>query len=63
MLGRAFGPALFAAVTAIENQQTHSFLALANTALMFALMIVLLFLLENMPWQRLEAHSTDGART
>ena len=50
-LGRAFGLALFSAVCAIDNQQTYHFLAVANTALMFSIMLLLLYLVENLPWQ------------
>jgi uncharacterized membrane protein YccC len=35
MLGRAFGLALFVSIAAISNEQTYSFLSVANTAMMF----------------------------
>ena len=41
-LGRTFGLAMFAVITSIDNQQTYSFLSIANTALMFPLVFVLL---------------------
>jgi hypothetical protein len=51
-LGRAFGLGLFSAVCAINNQQAYNFLTVANTALMFSILILLLYLVENLPWQQ-----------
>ena len=48
-LGRTFGLAFFAVVTGISNEQTYSFLAVANTALMFALVLLLLTLTASLP--------------
>jgi len=41
-LGRVFGLAMFVVVTSITNEQTYSFLTVANTALMFPLVFLLL---------------------
>ena len=43
-LGRTLGLAFFAVVTGIENQQSYSFLSLANTALMFFSVLLLIYL-------------------
>jgi hypothetical protein len=43
-LARTFGLAFFAVVTGISNEQTYSFLALANTALMFSLVLLMMHL-------------------
>jgi len=48
-LGRTFGLAFFAVVTGISNEQTYSFLAVANTALMFTLVVLLLTLTASLP--------------
>ena len=39
-LGRIFGLALFVTIASITNEQTYSFLKVANTALMFPLMFL-----------------------
>ena len=49
VLGRAFGLAFFIAVTAISNEQSYSFLAAANTGLMFCLMCLALLLTAHLP--------------
>jgi uncharacterized membrane protein YccC len=41
-LGRTFGLAFFAIVTGISNDQTYSFLSVANTVLMFSLVLLVL---------------------
>ncbi len=48
-LARTFGLAFFAVVTGISNDQTYSFLAVANTGLMFGLVILLLTLTNYLP--------------
>ena len=42
-LGRTLGLAFFAVVTGISNEQVYSFLALANTVMMFSLVMLILF--------------------
>ena len=49
MLGRALGLALFITIAGIDNDQTYSFLSVANTALMFALLFLLLSITAHMP--------------
>ena len=48
-LGRTFGIAFFAVVTGISNEQGYSFLAVANTALMFGLVLLLLTITASLP--------------
>jgi uncharacterized membrane protein YccC len=48
-LARTFGLAFFAVVTGISNDQTYSFLSVANTALMFGLVLLLLTLTASLP--------------
>ncbi|MEP5766194.1 MAG: FUSC family protein [Halieaceae bacterium] len=60
MLGRAFGLALFFATTSIQNEQTYSFLAWANTSLMFALLCVLLVMADDLPWSTRPAAAQPG---
>ena len=42
MLNRAFGLALFVSIAGISNEQTYSFFAIANTSLMFTLVLLIL---------------------
>lgn len=48
-LGRSFGLCFFAVVTDISNEQSYSFLAVANTTLMFSVMLLLLALTASIP--------------
>ncbi|MGR8918034.1 MAG: FUSC family protein [Gammaproteobacteria bacterium] len=48
-VGRAFGLAMFLAVTSISNEQTYSFLSFANTALIFPLAFLLLAASAHVP--------------
>ena len=41
-LGRTFGLVMFIVITSIDNQQTYNFLSVANTALIFPLVFLLL---------------------
>jgi len=41
-IGRVFGLAMFIVITGINNQQTYSFLSVANTALMFPLAFIII---------------------
>lgn len=49
-LGRVFGLVMFVVVTAIDNQQSYSFLAMANTALMFPLVFLILLVTTYFPF-------------
>ncbi len=49
-LGRAFGLAMFVTIAAISNQQTYSFLSVANTALMFPLAFLLWAITSYIPF-------------
>lgn len=48
-LGRAFGLMMFVLVAGISNEQTYSFLSVANTALMFPLVFIILAITANVP--------------
>jgi len=50
VLGRAFGLAIFLAIAAISNDQNYSFFAVANTALMFALVFIILAITAYIPF-------------
>jgi uncharacterized membrane protein YccC len=50
MLGRAFGLAMFLAIAGISNHQTYSFLAVANTALMFPIIFTVFALTAHIPF-------------
>jgi uncharacterized membrane protein YccC len=50
MLGRALGLAMFVVIASISNEQTYSFLKVANTALMFVLLFVLLAITAHVPF-------------
>jgi uncharacterized membrane protein YccC len=43
-LGRVFGLAMFFTIASISNQQVYSFLVVANTAMMFLIMFLILFI-------------------
>ncbi len=49
-LGRIFGLAMFVTIASISNEQTYSFLKVANTALMFPLMFLLMAITANVPF-------------
>jgi uncharacterized membrane protein YccC len=49
MLGRALGLAMFVVIASISNEQTYSFLKVANTALMFPLLFVILEITAHAP--------------
>jgi hypothetical protein len=49
-LGRVFGLVMFVVVTAIDNHQSYSFLAMANTALMFPLVFLILLITAFVPF-------------
>ena len=49
-LGRTFGLAMFVTIASITNEQTYSFLKVANTALMFPLMFLLMAITANVPF-------------
>ncbi|MHC4759203.1 MAG: FUSC family protein, partial [Planctomycetota bacterium] len=48
-LSRVFGLAMFITITSISNQQTYSFLSVANTAVMFPLVFLLLIIMAHIP--------------
>jgi hypothetical protein len=50
MLGRALGLAMFVVIASISNEQTYNFLSVANTALMFPLIFLLLAVTAYIPW-------------
>lgn len=50
VLGRTAGLAMFATIAAISNQQTYSFLHVADTALMIALILLLLAVSAHVPY-------------
>ena len=56
-LGRVFGLVMFVVVTSIDNQQTYSFLTMANTALMFPLVFLILMVSAYFPFD-LRSEST-----
>ena len=49
-LGRALGLAMFVTLASISNVQTYSFLKIANTALMFALLFLILAITARAPF-------------
>jgi hypothetical protein len=49
-LGRALGLAMFVRIASISNEQTYSFLLVANTALMFALLFLILIITARVPF-------------
>jgi hypothetical protein len=50
VLGRIFGLAMFVSIASISNEQTYSFLKAANTALMFALLFLILAITAHVPF-------------
>lgn len=50
MLGRAFGLAIFVAIASISNEQSYSFLVVADTSLMFALVFFILIITAYIPF-------------
>jgi len=50
MLGRALGLAMFVTIASISNEQSYNFLSVANTALMFPLIFLLLAVTAYIPW-------------
>ena len=49
MLGRALGLAMFVVIASITNQQTYNFLSVANTAMMFPLIFLILAITAYIP--------------
>ena len=49
-LGRAFGLAMFVAIASISNEQSYSFLAVANTALMLPLVFMIIAITAYIPF-------------
>jgi len=49
-LGRVMGLAMFLSLIAVSNQQTYSFLGVANTALMMGLLLLLLNIVSYLPY-------------
>jgi uncharacterized membrane protein YccC len=49
-LGRALGLAMFVRIASISNEQTYSFLSVANTALMFVLLFLILIITARVPF-------------
>jgi uncharacterized membrane protein YccC len=49
-LGRALGLAMFVRIASISNEQTYSFLLVANTALMYALLFFILIITAHVPF-------------
>jgi uncharacterized membrane protein YccC len=49
-LGRAFGLAMFVTIISVSNQQTYSFLSVANTALMLLPIFVILSITAHVPF-------------
>jgi hypothetical protein len=50
ILGRILGLAMFVNIASISNEQTYSFLKVANTALMFALLLLILAITAYFPF-------------
>lgn len=49
-LGRVFGLAMFVAIASISNEQTYSFMTVANTALMLALVFLFIMISAYIPF-------------
>jgi uncharacterized membrane protein YccC len=49
MLGRALGLAMFVVIASISNEQTYNFLSVANTAMMFPLIFLILAITAYIP--------------
>ena len=56
-LGKTFGLAMFALITSISNEQTYSFLVVANTALIFPLVFFVLAITEHIPFSTRPEHA------
>jgi uncharacterized membrane protein YccC len=52
-LGRAFGLAMFVVVIGVSNQQSYSFIAFANTAMVLPIVFSILMLTAYIPWSPL----------
>lgn len=50
MLGRAIGLALFISIAGISNDQSYSFLVVANTAMMFAILLLIFAIAAYIPF-------------
>jgi uncharacterized membrane protein YccC len=50
VLGRALGLAMFVVIASISNEQVYSFLKVANTAMMFALLFLILTITAHVPF-------------
>ena len=50
MLGRAFGLAMFVVIAGISNEQTYSFLSVANTAMMFPIAFLIFVVTAYIPF-------------
>jgi len=55
-LGRVFGLAMFIVITGINNQQSYSFLSVANTALMFPLAFMIISITAYLPISWIPEH-------
>ena len=53
VLGRALGLAMFIAITSIDNQQSYSFMHVANTAMMFPVLFAILLITAYFPFSPL----------
>jgi len=49
-LGRVFGLAMFVTVISVSNEQTYNFLSVANTAMMFPLVVLLMVITAYFPF-------------
>ncbi len=52
-LGRAFGLAMFVVVIGVSNEQSYSFIAVANTAMVLPIVFSILMLTAYIPWSPL----------
>ena len=55
-LGRVFGLAMFIVVTGIDNQQSYSFLSVANTALVYPIAFIIIAITVYMPISWIPKH-------
>jgi uncharacterized membrane protein YccC len=56
-LGRALGLAMFVTIASISNEQAYSFLKVANTALMWALLFLILIMTARVPFSFRPEHA------
>ena len=56
VLGRIFGLAMFIVITGIDNQQSYSFLSVANTALMFPIAFLIIAVTAYIPISWIPEH-------